>query len=182
MYKEVDSGSDPDSELDEDTKPAAVENPVEMDTQRLELVDKCVSKAVSVNSKEMDRIMDHGIHQFPTKEIDRYLEIVEAAVPKAFYNKLSIANMDNVKSNLISGADARVGLRQMVNICVAVVDLFCTCKIDMFTGQSLGITQWIQVAMSKSLFRNPEESPGVVRVLTNRLFLHFSLLYIGLLY
>ena len=160
---------------EEDQKPAAVGEIAEMIKQRQDVVEICAANAVSGNADEMERIMEHGMQQYTTTEIERYLEVVEAAVPRDFYTQFSIANVENVKSNLFRRADARKGLGQMVNICLAVVDLFCFCKIDMFTGSALGITHWIQVAMSKSFLESERES-GCSHVINEPSVLHFSLL------
>ena len=132
-YKEAST----DSESEEDRKPAAVETGVETDKQRQDVVEMCVTQAVSKSLDETEGFMKLGMQQYRMEEVRAYFRIVQTAGP------------DNVERTLISSAEARKGLSQMVNISVAIVDLFCLCKIDLFTGDALGITKWIQAVICK---------------------------------
>ena len=145
--------SDTGNDSDSNKKLAAVETSAKETMQEEDKITtvakECVSQAVAENAAEMEKIMNQGISLHGMKDIKQYLKIVESAVPKAFFTQPSSAGLEKVESNIVSLPNARKGLRQMVDICIAIVDLFCTCKIDMFTGGAVGITYWIQVAMSK---------------------------------
>lgn len=56
---------------------------------------------------------------------------------------------------LILSPVARMGLQQMVNICITLIDIVCFCKINVFTSnvqtlsESYELTKWLQFLMSK---------------------------------
>lgn len=82
-------------------------------------------------------------------EIPGYKEIIRDHYP-AF-----ITRVKNCSKYLLPNPYARMGLQQMVNICITIIDIVCFCKINVFKRaeqtqpESYELTKWLQFLMSK---------------------------------
>ena len=82
-------------------------------------------------------------------EILVYKNVIRDNYPDCVGNVLKC-----IKFLMLSPA-ARMGLLQMVNICITLIDIVCFCKINVFTSNfetlsgSYELTKWLQFLMSK---------------------------------
>lgn len=92
------------------------------------------------NAAEMKKTDLQGCELVPdTKHLFFYTEALNKAVATGtdFTNVISTDNK------------VRQGLEQMVEISISVIDVFCICNKDIFSGKNLGVTRAIQLLMSK---------------------------------
>lgn len=148
----MDSNSDNDVveipviEDDDDRKPAARKKGPHVSKQSAK---ELLAITMEKTTEAAEAIMQAQITKHELADIGSYIDIIKTAVPREFSETGSATFNNDVEKNLLESVEVRKGLRQMVNICVAVVDIFCACGMDMFTGSEFGITRCIQLVMSK---------------------------------
>jgi hypothetical protein len=103
----------------------------------VEIAKKCLEKSKRAEMKYVDGIVDHGLNLRPYEMIDKYQQEVSKAAEEDMTCDPSSMKA-YVTDNLVRSGDARLGLCQMADVCLSIVDLFCLCKIDIFSGTKMG--------------------------------------------
>lgn len=106
--------------------------------------DKAVEETMAAEEKQLEKISRVGVDiTYGNKGIEQYLEEI---VKYSFYTDDEV--LQNGK-RLLKSQIARMGLQQMVDICIAVVDIFSFLDVDVFAGDSKGPTKAMQSLMSE---------------------------------
>jgi hypothetical protein len=142
------TGSSTSTDDDEDVEFSAVnaENVVK-------IAKMCLEKSKRAEMRYVDRIVHKGLNLRGYDMIDKYQQEVSKAA-KAVEEDM-MCNPSSTKTyvtdNLVRSQDARLGLCQMADVCLSIVNLFCLCKIDIFSGARVdgGISRCIWQLMGR---------------------------------
>ena len=119
-----------DSDEEEDVKLAVAGADVE---NTVEIAKMCLENSKRAEMKYVGGIIDNGLNLRDYQRIDKYQQDVsKAAEEDRMCDPSSMKTY--VTENLVRSRDARLGLCQMADVCLSIVDLFCLCKIDIFSG------------------------------------------------
>jgi hypothetical protein len=110
-----------------------VKLPAVNDENVVEIAKMCLEVSKQAEKKYVDGIVVKGLTLRAYEMIDKYQQEVSKAVEEDIMCDPS-SMKTYVKANLLRSLDARLGLCQMADVCLSIVDLFCLCKIDIFSG------------------------------------------------
>lgn len=107
-------------------------------------IDDAVASTIAAQEKQMVKIAVAGIELTQkTDSIDQYLEEIARCEYSDEEKGLKSAK------GLWKSRVVRSGLQNMIDICIIIVDIFCFCDIDIFSGERIGATKTLQLLMSE---------------------------------
>ena len=110
--------------------------PAVSDENLVDIAMRCLEKSKQAERKYVHGIVDNGLNLRAYEMIDKYQQEVSKAVDYSVCDPSIIKTY--VTEKLVRSPDARLGLCQMADVCLSIVDLFCLCKIDIFSGTRVG--------------------------------------------
>jgi hypothetical protein len=124
--------------------------PAVTDENLVDIAKMCLEKSKQAERKYVHGIVDNGLNLRPYDKIDKYQQKVSKAGEEDMMCDPSIMKT-YVTEKLVRSANARLGLCQMADVCLSIVDLFCLCKIDIFSGvkKDGGISKYIRLLMGR---------------------------------
>jgi hypothetical protein len=118
-----------------------------------EIAKLCLEKSKRAEMKYVNRIVHKGLNLRGYDMIDKYQQEVSKAGKAAKEDVMSDPSSTKtyVTDNLVRSKVARLGLCQMADVCLSIVDLFCLCDIDIFSGATMagGISRFIWRLMGR---------------------------------
>ena len=123
--------------------------PAVSDENLVDIAMRCLEKSKQAERKYVHGIVDNGLNLRAYEMIDKYQQEVSKAVDYSVCDPSIIKTY--VTEKLVRSPDARLGLCQMADVCLSIVDLFCLCKIDIVSGVKMdgGISRYIRQLMGR---------------------------------
>ena len=136
-------------------EPAKVINMVVHDVMKDMDVFAKYEKITNKNITETRRIVKKGIHQVDKVVITNFVSEIKACVPEGLYQPYepgasSVGLLEKFETKYVRSSVIREGLKRIVQIAIAVVDLLVLCNRGLFSKtKGSGLTSQIQMLMSK---------------------------------
>ena len=109
-----------------------------------EEIADAVARTIAAQEKQMDKIAVAVIELTQqTDSIAQYLD--EISKCKYSDEEKGLKSAERLWRSRVG----RSGLQNMIDICIVIVDIFCICDMDMFSGNRYGVTSTLQLLMSE---------------------------------
>lgn len=109
----------------------------------------CLEIAEAKGKDDMKDTIEKGLLRRSYKHIDLY----KAEIAPFAAEEIQITAKNTVGATLMKSKSVREGMFEMIEVCLSIIDLFCLCNVDMFTGEEKqkggGLTKYIQQVTSK---------------------------------